>query len=179
MKLRFNKKLYFKLVLLITGSFLILDMAFILAFNMIRDLRAANNIDITNEAVSTNAQQTENTQDQETEEPDGDQKKEGETDELPGKDSEKESKIRIELINYTGDEDIGRQVRSTFEANNYQVVLSNGKSNQPVKTSVIERRDIGAGLEIQMILGMGTIVKAFDEGSEFDVRVEIGHDYLP
>ncbi len=178
MKLPFNKKLYFKLVLLITGSFLILDLAFIMAFNMFMESRAA---DDSSGVILTDVQQDEDTRKEDTEETGvdrtGEQKEE--PDKVPEGQSEGNRKIRIELINYTGVEDIGRQVRATLEANNYQVVLSNGKSNQPVKTSVIERRDIGAGLDIQQLLGMGEIIKAFDEGSEFDVRVEIGHDYLP
>ena len=190
-----NKKLYFNLVFLIAGTFVFLTMSIIVGMNFFKDAR------IFQESVATAVQDPvakspvqnpSNVKEPEKEDYDTFKYKRapgvivvnkdpGEEGPLPKVENtkEKKEKYKVEVINYSGIKNLAEEIKSTLEASGYEVSAGNGRSNQPVKTIIIDRNDKKAGAEIQKILKAGTVTKWPDPRSRYDVTVKIGDDYRP
>ena len=92
----------------------------------------------------------------------------------------KEVAIKIEIINYTGIMNLAEEVKGMLEAGGFQVVSARDeKSVTPIVTTIVERKDGEAGIEVKKVLKVGQIIKRFDSKAAFDITVKIGSDYNP
>lgn len=89
------------------------------------------------------------------------------------------NKVRIEIVNYSGLKNVAEEIKTTLEAAGFEASVVNYKANKNEKTSIIERNNKKAGLEVQKVLNAGKIVTAIDPKSKFDVTLVIGEDYKP
>ncbi|MCX7841898.1 MAG: LytR C-terminal domain-containing protein [Clostridia bacterium] len=199
-----DRKLYFNLVFLITGSFLVITMGIIVTMNFFKDSRVFQKdvpVAVQETASKPSAEKPQvSEKDKETEDYEtlkykrspgvltentakGKNVPDPMKDEGPPvnhqDDARLKEKISVEVINYSGIKNLAEEIKSTLEASGYEVSAGNGKSSQPVKTIIIERNDKKAGAEIQKILKAGTVTKWPVANSRFDVTVKIGDDYKP
>lgn len=89
------------------------------------------------------------------------------------------SKIKVEVINYTGMKNLTEDISSTLKAGGFEVAARTENSGTPVATEIIDRDDGEAGLEIQKLLKAGKLVKMPDPKPTYKVTVKIGHDFVP
>ena len=89
------------------------------------------------------------------------------------------TKVKVEIVNYTGQKNIAEELKLTFEASGFEASIVNFKANKDEKTTIIERTNKKVGLEVQKILKAGKIMTAIDPKSKFDVTLKIGEDYKP
>lgn len=185
-----NKKLFFNIVFLISGSFILISMVIIVSMNFMKDARlfqpsvAAVVEDKTAQAPKDSPREDEvkNTIRYDKEPVPIVDKKNFEEDaakENNDKTSKDKNKIKVEVINYTGIKNLAEEVKETLEARGYEVSAGNGKSNQPISTIIIERNDKKAGEDIHKIIKAGTVTRWPDPKSRFDVTIKIGDDYMP
>jgi len=87
-------------------------------------------------------------------------------------------KMRVEIMNYTGDEKVGEDLKATLELNDFIVTLKNETATQG-ETLIVERSDRKAGEIIQGIMKVGSISVEIQKEPYFDAIINVGVDYSP
>lgn len=192
-----NKKLYFNLIFLIAGSFIVLSLATIVTANFIKDSRLLGKNETVGETTPIPTQAPKSTQASGTnKKPEtinyqreiiitkpkvdhGEDMNKPVASPTPAPESTKTEKYKIEVINCTGAKNVAEDVRKLFEAAGFEVSAGNGPSDKPVKTEIIDRNDKNASVEIRQILKIGKVSKVIEANSIYDATIIIGEDYLP
>ena len=188
-----NKKLYFNIVFYIVGSFLLATLFIIVGLNFFKDARVFEKpvaVAVEDTSVQPSADNgSDGTDDYKTikyqraADAVGDSTDYGEAipKATPDKaaSAKKANGIKVEVLNYTGNKKLADEIKTTLEAGGFEVSIVSEKTDTHVSTSIIERNDKKAGLEVQKVLKAGKVVKWADPKSKFDVTVRLGGDYLP
>ncbi len=186
-----NRKLFFNLVFIIAGSFLLLAMGSIVTANFVKDARVFQKsvATIKEDTTVKTPVPTKNPSEEEKDDemktltyerpPEQKVEKKDYGEAMPNTGDAGKTKIKVEVINFSGIKNLAEEIKTTLEANGYEVSAGNGSSNEPMKTMIIERNDKKAGAAIQGILKGGTVSKWPDPASRFDVTIKIGDDYKP
>jgi len=196
-----NKRLFFNMVFMIIGTFLLVAMGVIVVVNFRKDARilqqpllaaVKDKGETTGSADSDKKQEgyktfkytkplnpknknttgTETTKQAATKKDDGAGKGENST-------TPKAETIKVEVVNCTEISDLGEEVASTLKAAGYEVSFRDETPKTPVSTAIIDKSSRNAAEEVQKILKAGTVTKQPDPKSEFDVTVVIGSDFRP
>ncbi|HEX9063040.1 MAG TPA: LytR C-terminal domain-containing protein [Clostridia bacterium] len=185
-----NRKLFLKLVFMITGSFIVIAMTIIVAVNFVNDSRlfqkSASSAPATKNEKSASAPQestVESTDENKTYQYNRAPGMDIESDEHKNTpkptDNKKQEKIKVQVINYSGTRGLAELVKSTLEASGYEVSAANESTNKPVRTMIIDLKNKKAGSDILKILKVGTVGSETSLASKFDVLVKIGDDFKP
>jgi hypothetical protein len=177
-----NKKLYFNIVFYIVGSFILITLGIIVAMNFSSDAKIfERSVAKTNKdkSIQTQAKPTSTAKVEEKNLKDTAPVEKTKTSGAKTEDTAKAQKIKVEVINYTGIKKLTEDIRTTLEADGFDVSTGNDSSNKLVTTEIIDRNDKKAGIEIQKVLKIGRLTKEYDAGSRYDVTVVLGDDYKP
>ena len=178
-----NLKLYFKLVFYITGTFIAGLMLVIMTLNFFRDARVLQKPSFAVENGETKTlkyKKPSSTEEKPKKEPAREAAKEPEKKNEPVENNVKSNeKLRIEVLNYSGMDELTSEVVSTLNAMGYEASGRNERTDLEITTLIIERNDKGAGAEVQKAIKAGKVVKWPDAASSFDMTVKIGSDFRP
>jgi len=186
-----NRKFIFNIAFFAAGTFIVIMICTIVLLNFFKDARIFQKNAVAVETVKENTVQEKKEQPQE-EKQDANQEQTvkfqkrdyGEKETEPrdntdyGEDIPKK-KIRVEIVNYTGNAKIANEVASTLKAGGFEVSVTELKPDPEKKTVIIERNDRKAGSAVLDILKAGKVIKAPDPKSKYDVTLSIGDDYRP
>lgn len=185
-----KKRSYFNLFLTFTGTVLLIWMSSVVAANFSRDagllkkpllsfINAAGEEKQAGENENGNENGADPVEEGKTIKLDG-----GSESTTAGKSSSEEEKpetpdkIRVEVINYTGDPGLLEEAVSALETAGYAAA---GREDAGLDTGtlIISRNDNDAAERVRAILKAGRAIKWPDEKSQFDVTVKLGDDYSP
>lgn len=196
-----NKRLFFKLVFYITGTFITLMMVAIVVLNFARDARIVRKPALTVEDANTSKAPAGSAEDKgedfgtikydkqkgtgsgtsgKVEKSSGASGKDaaGEPKTEP-KTQPKTERIKVEVINYTGIEGLAANMVETLRTSGFEASGRDERPDPSMTTLVIERNDSNAGKAVQEVIKAGRVVKWPDSKSVFDVTIKIGNDYKP
>ncbi|MDF2524346.1 MAG: hypothetical protein K0R31_1987 [Clostridiales bacterium] len=196
-----NKKLFFNLIYILTGSFIVLIMGSIVTFNFVKDSRLLGSAAVIADKTAPSTQPAKTGQNQDPGKQPGTinyqrevvvtKPKVEKSEDIQGNkptptptptptpDPSKLEKIKVEVINRTGAKYAAEDLRKLLAAAGFEASAANGPSDKPVKTEIIERNDKNAGAEVKKVIKIGKVIKQVDPNSKYDVTVIIGDDYLP
>ncbi|HEX3030409.1 MAG TPA: LytR C-terminal domain-containing protein [Clostridia bacterium] len=94
------------------------------------------------------------------------------------KNVEEKQEYKVEIINCTGQEQVGEDLKASLEANGFTVVL---KYSSRIKgdTVITERNKKNAGQKVLELLKVGRVYKEYQKEPYFDAIIEIGIDFAP
>ncbi len=95
-----------------------------------------------------------------------------------GEKTAEKQEYKVELINCTGQEQVGEDLKASLEANGFTVVL---KYSSRIKgdTVITERNKKNAGQKVLELLKVGKVYKEYQKEPYFDAIIEIGIDFAP
>lgn len=90
-----------------------------------------------------------------------------------------EGNSTVLIKNYTGIEDVGKQMKDTLEISGIAAKVENSEVRGNVSSFILIKKDLDFIKNIENIVRIYSIQKQIDPNSEFDAIIVLGNDFAP